>query len=102
MDEAQFGFRATARRTAALVTIPSDDRSGMAIAYEWAWRIIVVSMEMVLPGVVGYWVDTKLGTVCLFLVIGLAFGGVGSVYHLLRMLPKGSKKTDSKNDRVDG
>ncbi len=42
---------------AAAVTDPSDDRSLLATAYEWAWRIIIVSLEMVLPGLAGYWVD---------------------------------------------
>jgi F0F1-type ATP synthase assembly protein I len=57
----------------------------MAKAYEWASRIIVISLEMVLPGAAGYWIDTRLGTVCLFLVIGLALGCTGGVWHLVRL-----------------
>jgi hypothetical protein len=45
---------------------------------------MVVSLEMVLPGVAGYWVDQQLGTVCLFLLIGLALGCTGAVLHLIR------------------
>jgi hypothetical protein len=66
------------------VTSPPDDRSPAAKAYQWASRIMVVSLEMVLPGVAGYWVDQQLGTVCLFLLIGLALGCTGAVLHLIR------------------
>ena len=68
------------------VANPSDDRSKIAWAYDWASRIIVVALEMVLPGVAGYWIDTRLGTVCLFLVVGLAAGCIGGVWHLLRLV----------------
>jgi F0F1-type ATP synthase assembly protein I len=78
------------------VTKPSDDLSLLAKAYEWAWRIIVVSLEMVLPGVAGYWVDTRLGTVCLFLVIGLTVGSIAAVRHLIRMTQQ-----DSGQDKID-
>ncbi len=78
------------------MTKPSDDLSLLAKAYEWAWRIIVVSLEMVLPGVAGYWVDTRLGTVCLFLVIGLTVGSIAAVRHLIRMTQQ-----DSGQDKID-
>jgi hypothetical protein len=72
------------------VTNPSDDRSALAKAYAWAWRIIVVSLEMVLPGIAGYWLDTRLGTVCVFLVFGLAAGSFIAVRQLLSMTQPGS------------
>jgi hypothetical protein len=62
----------------------------LAKAYEWAWRIIIVSLEMVLPGLGGYWVDTHLGTVCLFLVIGLTVGSVAAIRHLITMTRESS------------
>jgi F0F1-type ATP synthase assembly protein I len=77
---------------AASVTIPSDDRSVLATAYGWAWRIIVVSLEMVLPGLAGYWVDTRLGTVCLFLLIGLTVGSVAAIRHLIKLARESSEK----------
>lgn len=57
----------------------------MAKAYQWASRIIVVSFEMVLPGLAGYWVDWQIGTVPLLLVLGLLAGCIGAVWHLVRM-----------------
>ncbi|MEX2309373.1 MAG: AtpZ/AtpI family protein [Pirellulales bacterium] len=67
------------------VTIPSDDRSPAAIAYQWATRIMVVSLEMVLPGLAGYWVDRWLGSLVLFTMLGFAAGSSLAVLHLIRM-----------------
>ena len=44
-----------------------------------------VSLEMVLPGIAGYWVDRKLHTGFLFMLIGLAVGCTGGMWHLLRL-----------------
>lgn len=62
-----------------------DDRSAVARAYQWASRIMVVSLEMVLPGLAGYWIDTKLGTVVLFTLVGFGFGTTAAVVHLIQM-----------------
>jgi F0F1-type ATP synthase assembly protein I len=74
------------------VTNPSDDRSPAAKAYQWATRIMIVSLEMVLPGLAGYWVDQRLGTVCLFLVVGLALGCSAAVVHLVQLTRADSAK----------
>ena len=69
----------------AAVSISPDDRSPTAKAYHWASRIIVVSLEMVLPGVLGHWIDQRLGTKVLFAIVGLVTGCTGGVWHLVRM-----------------
>jgi hypothetical protein len=74
---------------------PSDDRSPAAKAYQWASRIMAVSLEMVLPGIAGYWLDQQLGTVCVFLLLGVVIGSVGAVWHLVQM-------TDSRSGARDG
>lgn len=68
------------------VTNPSDDRSALAKAYQWSARIMVVAMEMVLPGLVGYWLDKRLGTVVLFMLLGFGLGSTAAVVHLIRMV----------------
>ena len=68
------------------MTIPSDDRSPVAKAYQWASRIMLASLEMVLPCLAGYWIDTKLGTVAVFMVIGLVGGCWLGMWHLMRMI----------------
>ena len=51
------------------MTNPPNDRSPMAVASLWASRVISVSLEMVLPGLAGLWLDKKLCTVPLFTLL---------------------------------
>jgi F0F1-type ATP synthase assembly protein I len=67
------------------VTTPSDDRSAIAKAYHWASRIMIVSLVMVLPGIAGYWVDERLGTRVLFMLVGFALGCTAAVYQLIQL-----------------
>jgi len=46
---------------------------------------MIVALEMVLPGLAGYWIDTQLGTVVLFMMIGFVVGSSAAVAHLIRM-----------------
>ncbi len=78
-------FGRTQASRASPVTNPSDDRSQVAIAYQWASRIMLVALEMVLPGLAGHWLDRWLGTVVLFLLIGMALGCTAAVLHLVQM-----------------
>jgi F0F1-type ATP synthase assembly protein I len=68
------------------VSIPPDDRSPIALAYAWATRIMVVALTMVLPGLAGHWLDKRLGTVVLFLLIGLALGCVAATFQLMQII----------------
>jgi len=69
----------------------SDGRSPMAQASEWASRIMTVSLEMVLPGLAGYWLDQKLHTVALFMLIGFALGCTAAVVHLIHLTRQSSE-----------
>ena len=62
-----------------------DQRSPSAIAYQWASRIITVSIEMVVPGLAGYWLDQRIGVTPLLTVIGFGAGLVLGIWHLIRM-----------------
>jgi hypothetical protein len=62
-----------------------DDRSRQAIAYAWAWRIISISLEMVLPGCLGIWIDRRLGTGFVFTLIGVGLGLALGMMQLLRI-----------------
>ena len=64
---------------------PPDDRSRQAIAYHWSSKVISVALEMVLPGLLGYWLDQKLGTRVVLTVAGFGFGLVMGIYHLVQM-----------------
>jgi F0F1-type ATP synthase assembly protein I len=82
------------------VMSPSDDRSPAAKAYQWASRIMIVSLEMVLPGLAGYWIDQQLGTMFLFMLIGLTIGCVGGIWHLLRLTSADAAGGTRRNNGV--
>ncbi len=90
------------------MSTPPDDRSPTAVASLWASRVISVSVEMVLPGLIGLWLDTKLGTYILFAMLGFAAGLTMAIWHLIRMTTpakdgrssEGARdaKNDARND----
>ena len=65
-----------------------DTRSPVARAAAWSSEIMTVSLEMVLPGLGGYWIDEKLGTKVLFMFFGFALGGFAAIKHLLALTRK--------------
>jgi F0F1-type ATP synthase assembly protein I len=72
----------------ALVENPRDTRSAQARAYSWASRIMTVSLEMVGPGMLGYWVDGYLGTTAIFTIAGFIGGMCLGMWHLLQLVSK--------------
>lgn len=60
----------------------------MAIALEWSATIMTISAEMVVPGLLGYWLDQRLGTRVLFLLVGFAVGGTLATLALVRIAKK--------------
>jgi hypothetical protein len=77
--------------TSPVVADSPENRSPLAVAAEWASRIMTVSLEMVLPGVIGVWLDGRLGTKLVFALLGFGGGMVLGVWHLLQMLKPRSK-----------
>lgn len=63
----------------------------MAIAFEWAATAMTISAEMVVPGLLGYWLDQRLGTRVLFLFVGFALGGMLATMSLMRIARGGGK-----------
>jgi Putative F0F1-ATPase subunit Ca2+/Mg2+ transporter len=57
---------------------------------------MLVALEMVLPGMAGYWLDQKLGTVALFLLLGFGLGWTAAIAHLIQIVRsnRGSKSKD--------
>ena len=80
-----------------------DERSPAVVAYAWASRLMTVSLEMVLPGLGGYWLDQRLGTTPAFTAIAFACGLALGMWHLLKMTsaPEGraSNSDGSKTDK---
>jgi F0F1-type ATP synthase assembly protein I len=76
------------------MTTPPDERPPFVVAMEWASRITTISIESLLPILAGYWLDRRLGTRVLFLIIGAALGFVISLWSLIRL----TKPTGGSHD----
>ena len=64
---------------------PADDRSAISLAWAWGTRVTVVAAEMVVPGLIGHWIDTKLGIPLVFMLIGFALGITSAIMQLIRI-----------------
>ncbi len=63
---------------------PRPPLSPLAAGMAWVARITTVVAEMVVPGLIGRWLDSKWGTqFCV--VIGFVLGLVVGMWHLIRM-----------------
>lgn len=62
----------------------APDFSWMAEATNWISRITTVTLEMILPGLAGLWLDKRLGTGFLAL-LGFALGVALGIRHLIAM-----------------
>lgn len=62
-----------------------DKRAGWAIGIAWANQIIALCMEMALPALAGFWLDNKLGTKFILLLVGLGLGITAGIYGLIRL-----------------
>lgn len=72
----------------------NDGRSAGAKAYHWASKIMTVSLEMVVPGVVGYFLlDRYLGTKFVFCLLGFAGGMTLGIWHLMQLTSDDSKSS---------
>ena len=81
-----------------------DDLSPVALAMDWAARIMAVSLEMVLPGLAEVWLDQRLGTRFIALV-GFAFGLFAGMAHLMAMVSRTgsqSKSGQARSERRNG
>ena len=63
-----------------------DDRSPMAKAMSMVGTITAISMSMVVMALIGWGVDTWLGTQIVFMFIGVVLGVVGGVWQLIKIL----------------
>lgn len=79
---------------------PSDGRSSQAIAFEWAFTVMTIALEMVVPGLLGYWLDQRLGTKVVFLLLGFLLGAALAGMALARIAGwRKASKADQKNGK---
>lgn len=88
--------------TGASVERSPDDRSAIAAAFAWSTQITTVALEMVLPAAIGYWLDQRLGTVVVFVILGAILGMAASLTHLLQMTSPKKGERGRSGDRQEG
>ena len=72
-----------------------DGRSPIAVAMHWATQVTTISIEMVLPILLGVWVDHRLGTKVVFTILGGIGGlwlGIWNLIRVAKVLAAGDKK----------
>jgi F0F1-type ATP synthase assembly protein I len=67
------------------VESPPEERPPLVVAIEWASRVISISLEMALPALAGYWLDQRLGTKGLLMVLGVILGFCAGMWHLISL-----------------
>ena len=72
----------------------ADDRSAVSLAVAWGTRVTAIAAEMVVPGLIGHWIDTKLGVPLVFMLIGFALGITTAIMQLIRIT---SSNADTKH-----
>ncbi len=78
------------------VTKPTDDRPPLVQAMDWASRIMALALQMVVPALLGYWLDTKVGTGFAFLIMGTVIGFITGMWQLIRWSqPDDRRRNDS-------
>jgi F0F1-type ATP synthase assembly protein I len=69
----------------------------------WATQITTIAMEMVVPAILGWWLDQKLGTRPALVTAGGAIGLFLGLVHLLRVAKSAGNRRDpqARNDHQD-
>ena len=62
----------------------NDDQAFYALLYLWAGRASTVAFGMVIPALIGVWLDRLLGTVFLFAILGVILGLVLAFWQLIK------------------
>lgn len=77
-----------------------DSPSSLSLGFAWAYRILAVAAEMVLPGLLGSWLDGRLGTQFLAL-LGFGLGITLGIWHLLLMTRSHARELSEKHSFRD-
>ena len=62
-----------------------DDRPPLVLAMQWVSRVTTISLEMVLPGLLGYWADQQWNSEPVLLVLGVILGFSVGMWHLVKL-----------------
>jgi F0F1-type ATP synthase assembly protein I len=69
----------------SLVSDSKDDRSAPVKAYAMASEVIAVAGSMVIPGLLGLWLDSLLATQAVFTIVGFGLGLILGIWRLVNL-----------------
>ncbi len=75
---------------------PPDDRIVLAKAYALAARVMNVAIGMIVPGLLGRWVDSRLGTVAVLTILGFGLGLGWGIWQLMRLTEQDRLDSETK------
>ena len=84
-----------------------DDRSSIAKGMSRGSEIVSVCMMMIIPALIGYFVDQKIGTRFLLTILGFVFGMSAAVWQLMKIVkaiseePSGFQPTKDESTGQD-
>ena len=81
------------------MTEPVDDRSATAKALSKASQVTAISLMMIIPAIIGYFIDQRLRTLILFTAIGLILGMAGAIWQLVQFVKFQDQQSDSNADQ---
>ena len=77
---------------AIMVTPRRDSERPMAVAAYWVSRVTNISLEMVLPAGLGFWLDRRWGTEPWLLSVGACLGMLIAMVSLVRLSQQANLK----------
>jgi F0F1-type ATP synthase assembly protein I len=81
------------------VTQKPDDRSLIAKAFEWSSIAMTIALEMVVPILLGAWIDSRLGLKGVFVILGAVLGFTAGIWSLLRIAKPLQRPPSSPNEK---
>lgn len=63
----------------------------LAVGFAWASRITTLALEFVLPSLAGWWIDGRLGSRPVAMILGTVLGFLVGMLHLLQIARGGAK-----------
>ena len=72
----------------------------LALGIAWASRITTLALEFVLPTLAGWWLDGKLGSRPVGMIVGAILGFLVGMVHLLQ-IARGPKRPPAEPNRGD-
>jgi F0F1-type ATP synthase assembly protein I len=70
----------------------------MAKSLSKASEVIAICLMMIVPGLIGYLIDQRVGSQFVFTLLGLIFGMSGAVMQLVRLVSVTDEPSDNSSD----